>query len=68
MERGVPYVVCRVPVTSPAPAPGALALGLRPNQPCGAQVRITLPAATMAVRCPRGHQFFARREDIREDP
>jgi hypothetical protein len=62
------YVLCPVTVTSPAPSPGAQAIGLRPNMVCGerCEVHQSLDDGVMQFACPRGHQFFAGPEDVRD--
>lgn len=60
------YVVCPATVTSPAADPGEPPY-LPPDLPCGEHVAVVMRAAVMEMRCPRGHVFFARLEDIPSD-
>lgn len=63
------YVLCPETVTSPAPGPGALALGLKANMVCGARCEVhrMIEDGVMQFACPRGHYFFAEAKDVRSD-
>lgn len=58
------YVPCPVTITSPAPSPGAQALGLEPNMACGERCEVWQEASQMEFRCPRGHAFIATPADV----
>jgi len=65
----VNFVPCPEKVSSPAPSPGAQAMGITPNMVCGARAPVVIEAETMELRCPRGHSFHATPDDIvREAP
>jgi hypothetical protein len=58
------YVRCPVTITSPAPTPGALALGLEPNMVCGMACHVVREGPLMEFVCPVGHRFVAGTEDV----
>lgn len=63
------YVLCPETVTSPAPSPGAEAIGLRPNIVCGERCAVhrEIEEGVMQFACPRGHYFFVEAKDVRHD-
>lgn len=67
-RRGpVGYATCKETVTSPAPSPGALALGLRANQPCGARVPIyAMGGMGVLCQCPLGHHMHVMPGDLED--
>lgn len=63
------YATCRETVTSPAPSPGAIALGLKANQPCGARVAIyAMGGMGVVCQCPLGHHLHVMPDDVEGDP
>jgi len=62
------FVLCPEKVTSPAPSPGALALGLTADMVCGERCTVTHEAPLMWMSCPRGHMFIVGPEAIEETP
>lgn len=58
------YVLCPDTITSPAPSPGAQAIGLTPNMPCGLKVPVAHEAPLMIFQCARGHLFIVGSEAI----
>lgn len=58
------YVVCPDRTTSPAPSPGAEALGLKADMPCGLKVPVVREAPLMTFQCAYGHLFVVGPEAI----
>lgn len=61
------YVTCRETISSPAPSPGAVAIGFTPNMVCGERCDVVTVADEMFFRCPLGHCFIATPADIQTD-
>lgn len=59
------FATCSETITSPAPSPGALALGLKPNQRCGARLPIyAMGGMGVLCQCPYGHHVHIMPDDL----
>lgn len=57
------YVVCPATITSPDAS--VMTNGMLPdNMPCEAHCPVATEGEVMDVACPRGHRFFAHRNQI----
>jgi hypothetical protein len=59
------YARCRETITSPAPSPGAQAMGLRPNMRCNILVPImAMGPQGVLCQCAVGHHIHVTERDL----